>query len=604
MRSALKEQVTRLLKTVRQSFAPLALLNLLRRHKKVVFIAIFFLLITTSFLWPMVRHVGTYSEGGDHMFNAWTLARNHHCLLGEGCQKYSDANIFFPHQDSFLYSETQFSAGLLTLPLHFINPNPLFAANIWYVLSAFFSGFFMYLLARYLSKNNEPISILAGLIFEFGPTKITAMSHLQSLSIFYLPLIILLLLKYKDTGNKKYLFFFAVTCSLLFLASWYQMAFGLVVIALFIPFVLINHKQRGLFLAAATALAILTTLPIAQEYMRFSKATNAAFSVGSQIGFASGPYDYFMPEEHTPAGSLYYKLRPYIQRNAYNSDNYSYAGVTLYAILLLSLAGLLRKKNRTKDYRVHKQTVIVLATIFMAGLLISFGPIVKLGARYVFKVESFNVIIPAPYILVDKLLPQLSFIRAVGRASVICLFALCCLLALYSQRLDKIRSNVKRYSVLSLIILLISLDLLPLQKLVTTPFQPIEQHRTSFTVPGVYTFIRENPSINNLVTIRTYKDYSYAGIPIAPVEDVLWSGYHNRNIFNGYSGYQPPDYETLLADFNDLQVDDVEQMKVQGLRFVLVDKLLSDPNSSLVHRATEFFSENIYEDNRYALFRI
>src|SRR3954465_10887800 len=75
-------------------------------------------LATVIFFAPLIVQISSYSEGGDAMFNAWTLARDQHCILHEGCSHYSDGNIYFPNKDSMLYSETQLSAGLLTLPLH------------------------------------------------------------------------------------------------------------------------------------------------------------------------------------------------------------------------------------------------------------------------------------------------------------------------------------------------------------------------------------------------------------------------------------------------------------------------------------------------------
>src|SRR6266540_3265030 len=139
-------------------------LDFLRRH----WLGTLLILVATLiFFWPIVIRLDSYSDGGDSMFNAWTLARNHHCLQGEGCPNYADGNIYFPNKYSMLYSETQLSAGGVTLPLHWINNNPIFAFNVLMIVSFFLSGWFMYLLAKRLSRGNELFSILAGLIFEF-----------------------------------------------------------------------------------------------------------------------------------------------------------------------------------------------------------------------------------------------------------------------------------------------------------------------------------------------------------------------------------------------------------------------------------------------------
>src|ERR1700722_8856544 len=115
------------------------------------------LILTIIFFWPIIIRMGSYSPGGDAAFNAWTLARDQHCILRENCPSYLNGNIFFPHKDTMLYSETQLSAGFLTLPLFLINQNPIFSYNVWTILSMFFSGLFMFYLARYLSRGNIPI---------------------------------------------------------------------------------------------------------------------------------------------------------------------------------------------------------------------------------------------------------------------------------------------------------------------------------------------------------------------------------------------------------------------------------------------------------------
>jgi hypothetical protein len=583
------------------SFA--SILRFIKNNRRILVAIAIFAVLTISFLWPYFIHAGTYSDGGDHMFNAWTLARDQHCILRQGCANYSNGNIFFPHKDTMLYSETQLSTGLLTLPLHFINQNPLFSANVWFILSAFFAAFFMYLLAKYLSGGNEPLSILAGLLFEFAPTRYTSTGHLQSMSIFYLPLIILLLLKYRDTGRKKLLLFFTVACSLLFYASWYQMVFGLIVIGLFIIYLLLTSRKRGWLILAATLVAILTTLPLAKEYVRFSKANNATFSITNQVQFSASVDDYLTPSQETPVGMLYYKLRPHIQKSSHDPDSFSYAGLTLYAILAFCLISVFRKKHKDED-KGKRHMVVLLAFIFVAGVTVSLGPLIKLGFQYIFPYHGMNFVIPAPYIFVDKFLPQLSFMRAIGRASVIALFALICSLAILWTFVGRLRSPRKRLIVTTLIIVFIGLDLLPINLIVKTPFQTIHPYDTSYTIPAVYKYVASHDEVNDIIVLRTKKDYDYAIYPTAQAEDVLWAGYHNKNIFNGYSGYEPPEQRGQLLDFADLHANDVPKLKQLGLRYVLIDKLLSDPNLKLNETAKDIFSQKTYEDSRYALYKI
>ncbi len=575
----------------------------LAKHAYAIVAASLFFVSTALFLWPTITHLGTFSDGGDHMFNAWTLSRNHHCITGQGCDSYTDGNIYFPNKDSMLFSETQFSTGLLTLPLFFINQNPLFATNVWLVLTVFLAGFFMYLLAKYLSKGNEAISILSGMVFAFAPTKISAISHLQSLSIFYVPLIVLMLLKYRDSGERKYLIWFGVLSALLFLASWYQMVFGLVIIGVFILYTAFSSHRRAALLLGATLLATLVTIPIAKEYVRFSKENNASFSVRDQIAFSSSVDDYVLPYENTPAGIVYYKLRPFILKNSHNPDNYSYMGVSLYAVLLLGMFHVIRKRKDSPT-KETKGLTVALFGLFAVGFLFSLGPVLKIGSTAIHSVEGVDLAVPLPYIIVDKLLPQLSFLRAVGRANIISLFALCCLLAILGSYLKEVKPQKKRAILTALLFVIVSLDVLPIKQFITTPFKSVPTRQASYSIPPIYTKVHDDPDIDNIVILRTQSDYPDAGIPVARVEDVMWSGYHNKNIFNGYSGFEPRSYKETLQDFTDLQDDDLDKMKQLGLRYAIIDKELSQGQPEQVTRAEGLFSKKVYEDNRYVLFRL
>jgi hypothetical protein len=132
----------------------------------------------------------------------------------------------------------------------------------------------------------------------------------------------------------------------------------------------------------------------------------------------------------------------------------------------------------------------------------------------------------------------------------------------------------------------------------------VEPYSRNISVPAVYKFISARPSIDDIVVLRADKDYPGAQIPIARAEDVLWAGYDNRNTFNGYSGYEPPSYAPTYADFVDFHADDVPKLKKLGLRYVLVDKQLSSSRPTLLNDIAGALHTKVYEDKRYALFKV
>jgi hypothetical protein len=567
------------------------------------------LVATLVFFGPVVTRLSSYSEGGDAMFNAWTLARDHHCILQQGCPNYADGNIFFPHKDSMFYSESQLSAGLLTLPLHFINPNPIFAYNVWMITSFFLMGFFMYLLAKYLSKGNEVIAIIAGLIFEFAPFRMPAISHMQNISIFYLPLIFLLILKFLERKQRRYLWGLFFALALQFYASWYQMVFVLMALTVLIAGMWLFKLEKGkviLAIAGVTALAALSTLPLAKGYMHFSKANGANFSIGNQAEYSSSLMDYVTPDHGTLLGKTYHAVSPTAHTSSYNTDSSSYYGIGLIFVAgaVVVTAHLTRKKNKLAN-REFKYLVIF-GVIALVGFIVSFGPLLKIRQGYIYSFggESLSAAIPMPYILVDKFLPQLSFLRALGRAGVLILFSLCCLLAFAPAYAKKIKFyNAHKRAINIGVLILLFVELVPLHQV------PMRDTSYSYnmSIPAVYKFIKNDKSVDDIIILSSDWDYPGAGaVPVKLPEQVLWSGYHNKNIFDGYSGYLPPDYYPQFYDYVDFRPNDVAKLKKQHLRYVMVDKQLSQSRPYLAGDVGRILGKDhkVYEDKRFVIYKV
>lgn len=560
-------------------------------------------LATAIFFAPILSHLSSYSEGGDSMFNAWLISRNHNCILKNNCEDYTTSNIYFPNQDSMLYSETELSAAVLTLPLYFINKNPIFAYNIWTILSFFFAGFFMYILAKYLSKNNELFSILAGLIFAFAPIKMSSVSHLQNLSIFYLPLIILFLLKYFEKDKTRYLGYLYIILVLQFYASWYQMVFVMLPIAaVMITTILKKVDTKSLLKAGATiVVAVASTFPLAIEYIQFSKSSGAAFSLMDQVKYSASLKDYLIPYQGTILGKAYYHFLPEAQRNAYNPDSFSYIGIGMILLILTTLF-LLYRFRKIASYKNHWKLIAPLMGAGLIAFILSLGPLLKIDGKaldYTDPVTGIKVLFPLPYILVDRFLPQLSFIRAVGRFSIIVLFVACCLLAL----LPKLWSDakLKRIKTVSIVAtLFVVIELLPIHQVIMAK----ESYNYNFNIPAVYKYIKKDGSIKNFIVLASDPDYPRAPIPVARAEWVLWAGYHNKNIFNGYSGYTPKNYFDQYGNFLDFDQADINEMKRIGLDHVLVDKELSKNDPRTEAGTRKLLGNPEYEDRRYVLYKL
>lgn len=600
------------------------------------------------FFWPLILHIGSYSPGGDAMFNAWEMRRNQNCILRQHCPVYTDANIFFPNKDTMLYSESQLSAGAITLPLYFLSDNPILAYNLLTVVSFFLAGWFMYLLAKRLSRGNEYWSIIAGLLFAFAPVRLAAIFHLQNLSIMCLPLAVLMIVRFFDlyretntpdrrklkkprpaaiieekihyyatkTGQwmgevyreslpgKRYIIGLFLALLYVCFASWVQMVFVLIALAVLLFGLLIGRvvRIRAVVPVVLTiALAVLAVMPLALQYVQFGKINPSPFGLKDQLLYSSSVADYFIPQYNTLLGSEYYKA-PHRIINSYNPDSYSYMGLVVYAAAALVCVLAFRFRKHSDDAKQRFRVIVAFVAVGLVGFLVSLGPFLKLRDHW-FRVvgEGIKIVVPLPWYVVDKFLPQLAFVRALGRAAVLVLFALCCLLALMPLYLKLVKSRRLVYAITAVVTLCMIIELVPIHQV------PMAQQSFNYnlSIPPVYRYIKAHKEVDNFIILVTDYDYKNAPIPTARAEQVLWAGYHNRNIFDGYSGIEPPNYVRDHEDYNDFYADDIPKMKAIGLQYVLVDKKLCTNHPDMPGRVDSILSgTREYSDTRFSLYKL
>jgi hypothetical protein len=193
--------------------------------------------------------------------------------------------------------------------------------------------------------------------------------------------------------------------------------------------------------------------------------------------------------------------------------------------------------------------------------------------------------------------------RALARGGVLILFSLCCFLAVAPLVAKKVGFYQRHKWLLNCAIIgLIAFELFPLHVM------PMRNQTYSYnlSVPPVYQFVKDNDQIDNILIMSADSDYPGSkGFPTWLPEATMWSGYHNKNIFNGYSGYLPPDYYPTYWDFHDPGADDIPKLKKLDLRYVIVDKQLSISNPQFANQVGTVLGNNIvYQDSRYVLFKV
>lgn len=113
-----------------------------------------------------------------------------------------------------------FTQSLIALPVLLLIKNPIFAYNFILLFSFITSGFGMYLLASYLTKNTSA-GVIAGIIFAFSPFMLAQLSHLHIITAGGIPLAFLFLHKFFEDESYKHLLLFTLFYLLQILANGY-----------------------------------------------------------------------------------------------------------------------------------------------------------------------------------------------------------------------------------------------------------------------------------------------------------------------------------------------------------------------------------------------
>lgn len=555
------------------------------------------LLLTFAYFFPIITHLNSYIPGGDAMFNAYLLSRNHHCMLGQNCDDYSNANIYYPNKDTMLYSETEIAPSVISFPLRLITENPILPYNVMTIASFFMAGLSMYLLALYLTRGNKPFSLVIGLIFEFSPVIVGAVHNLQSLSIFCLPLVFLWILKYLDGFRKRYLLMLFVTLLYVFYASWYQMIFVLLATGILLVgmYVLKMKSLRSLLpLVGVISGAVIATLPLALQYLEFARQAKSIYKIEEKIANSSTLVDYIIAPAHSIAGSVY---RDFSQGSTLLPNAPAYFGVGLSIILFISFIFLKKKKLiKKRDY----QWMAIFGVMGGVAFIASLGPLLKITNAYIYTVLGEKVAVLLPFYVIHEFIKPLSFIRAPGRLSVICIFVICCALAVLYMKLNvrKKYHTVKKYYVVGVVMVAL-VEIFPIRPYIMDP----NVHAISDRPPAVYEYIKNKKDIDSVIVLQA-KEYPNVGFWFARTEVVLWAGYHNKNVFNGYSGYIPPTFESDYSDFVNLDKDDPSQMKSMGINYVVLDTELYSNKPHVLVNADSILGSPIYKDERYKLYKL
>jgi hypothetical protein len=225
--------------------------------------AALYLALAVALLAPLSLHPGSRApDDGDALYSVWITAWGAH-HLGLGYPEILEANAFYPHPSGLAYSEPLLGQALVGWPLFQLFSDALVASNLLLVLTFALSALAAHLLLRELT-GSEAGAVCGAVLFAFNAYTLSHLPRLQLVSLQWMPLALLFLLRFLARGRARDAAWFGVFGVLQGLSCLYYLLFFLTGLSVILPVGLwqtgVWRRPRTLAPLAAVGLACAAVL--------------------------------------------------------------------------------------------------------------------------------------------------------------------------------------------------------------------------------------------------------------------------------------------------------------------------------------------------------
>jgi len=486
-----------------------------------------FTVLTAAMTYPQFLHLNdTVHDDGDPLLNAWALSWVAHQLPRAPARLF-DANIFYPERRTLAFSETLLVPATLAAPLAWLGVGPLLVYNIVFLSGFIVSGAGVALLVRSLT-GNAGAGLVGGIVFAFLPYRFDHYAHLQLQQTQCLPFALWAFHRLLASGRLRDGALFGLFTAGQMLSCMYYGLFLVPYLAVVCGTMLVADRamprKRMAALAVAAAIALVAVIPVGRAYLGAHKVVGERGRDEVVNGSATWR-SYLAPaEENVLYGEIFKRFM--------QPERQLFPG--LVAIALAIAAWLPRPDRATKSARLA----------YTLGLLMAFD--LSLG---------FNGFVYG--VLYDYALPFRG-LRIPARMGIITGFSLAVLAGYGADRVAyRLRSTPWRRATL------VGFGLLMLAEYAS---KPLELRRLSLTPPDTYADI-----------IRDRGDSPTAAVfefPSSPQDNptyMYYSTFHWQYLVNGYSGFFPPSYLTLMSAIQNFPDEpSMRAIKLHGPRYLVV----------------------------------
>lgn len=327
---------------------------------------VLFQILALAWTWPLPLHAGTRiaHDPGDPVLNTWILWWNAHAVPFTAA--WWNPPFLYPLRGALALSEHLAGLGLISTPVQIAGGGPLLAYNVALVLSGSLSGFFAFLLVRRISGSGAA-ALFAGVAYGFAPYRAGQLAHLQVLSSEWLPLALLGLHEYLDSGRRRGLAVFAGAWIVQSLSNGYYLLFFPVLLALWLAWFVDwrNRPRRGAVIVIAWLAASLSLAPILWKYHVVQGALGLSRTLEDMRRFSATPLSLLR------ASPL---LAFWPSMPGRTEEDYLFPGITVVLAIIISLVIVLRQRTRSGSPDRSPLLFYCMAAVVMYALALGPAP--------------------------------------------------------------------------------------------------------------------------------------------------------------------------------------------------------------------------------------
>ena len=223
--------------------------------------------LTLVCTWPLPLRLATAipHDAGDPLLTAWILAWNAHTVPLTAT--WWNAPMFWPMPGALGLSEHMLGLSLVASPLQWLGTDPIVAYNVLFLLSFPLCAIAAHALAHTVTERHDAAT-LAGVVFAFNPYRLSQVSHLHILWVFWMPLALMALHRYARDGRGRWLALFVAMWIGQALSNGYFLLFFPILVAMWIAWFIVSRRnlRRLGAVAAAWGVGTMVLLPVVLPY--------------------------------------------------------------------------------------------------------------------------------------------------------------------------------------------------------------------------------------------------------------------------------------------------------------------------------------------------